>query len=141
MPQKVKGIDFLLYVDTSATQTPTWTKVAGQKGATLNRSSETIEITSKDSVGFKDFEYGFKEWSIEADGLLVDADTGYGKLETAFMAGAKLKVQIKSVTGEIYDGLVLITDLPIEMPYDDMVTFSVTLQGAGALTKTEGSIT
>jgi TP901-1 family phage major tail protein len=141
MPQKTKGIDFLLYVDTSATATPTWTKVAGQKGATLNRSTETIEVTTKDSIGFKDFEVGFKEWSIEADGLLVDADTGYSKLESAWLAGSKLKVQMKSVTGEAYDGLCIITDLPAEFAYDDMVTFSVTLQGVGAINKTEGSIT
>lgn len=134
----VKGIDFLLYANTGTDAVPVWTKIAGQRGATLNRSAETMESTSKDSTGWKEFEQSFKEWSIEAEGLLVDGDAGYLELEEAFNNGTKLKVELKMDTaGDKWTGSVIVTDLPVEMPYDDLVSYSVTLQGSGALTKTE----
>lgn len=132
---QVKGIDFLVHVNTGTDILPVYTKVGGQRGATLNRSAETLETTSKDSAGFKEFESAFKEWSIEADGLLVEADEGFKALEEAFMGSKKVKVQVATTSGSKYEGLAIITDLPLEMPYDDMATYSVTLQGSGTLTK------
>lgn len=132
---QVKGIDFLLNVNTGTTELPVWTKIAGQRGATLNRSAETLETTSKDSDGFKDFESSFIEWSIEAEGLVVLDDVGYTELEDSFMSGTKLQAQISTPSGQMYQGMVIVTDLPLEFAYDDMATYSVSLQGAGALAK------
>ena len=33
----------------------------------------------------------------------------------------------------MFGGLAIVTDYPIEAPYDDAVTYSITLQGKGAL--------
>ena len=137
MMGQVKGIDFLIHVNTGTEELPTFKKVGGQRGATLNRSAETLDTTSKDSEGFKEFESAFKEWSIEADGLLVDGDLGFKALEDAFMAGKKVQVRVATPSGAKYTGMAVITDLPLEMPYDDMATYSVTLQGSGVLAKTE----
>lgn len=131
-----KGVSVLLKVNTGTDLLPVWTAVGGQRGATLNRSADTIETTSKDSTGYKSYAYGFKDWSIDADGLLVTDDAGYGELEDAFIAGTTIKVDVVMASGDKYSGDVIITDFPIEAPYDDMTTYSVTLQGSGALTKT-----
>lgn len=131
-----KGIDFVINVNTGTDALPVWTKVGGQRGASLSRSSDTFDATNKDSLGWKEFEAGFKEWSIEADGLVLTDDTAYTALETAYTAGAKVKVQIMDANGSDYTGTAIVTDLPIDMPYDDLVTYSCTLQGTGALTKT-----
>lgn len=136
---QVKGINFVLSVNTGTDASPVWTKVAGQKGATLNRKASTIETTSKDSGNFKEFEAGFIEWSIDADGLLVQSDVGFSALETSFLAGTKIKVELATPTGDKYDGQVVVTDLPIDLPFDDMVTYKVSLQGSGELTKTVGA--
>lgn len=45
--------------------------ISGQQGLTLTRSSETIEVTSKDSQGWKTSLAGLKEWSIDNEGLYV----------------------------------------------------------------------
>lgn len=131
-----KGIDFVINVNTGTDAAPVWTKVGGQRGASLSRSSDTFDATNKDSLGWKEFEAGFKEWSIEADGLVLTTDIGYVALETAYTSGAKVKVQIIDANGADYTGSAIVTDLPIDMPYDDLVTYSCTLQGTGALTKT-----
>lgn len=131
----VKGIDFLVHANTGTSEVPVWTKIGGQRGATLNRSAETLDVTSKDSKGFKEFVPSFKEWSVEAEGLFIDGDTGFKALEKSYMDGTTLLVQMSTPSGDKYKGLAIITDLPLEAPYDDMATYSVTLQGSGELTK------
>lgn len=132
---EIKGLDVLINVNTGTAEVPEFTKVAGQRGATLSRSVDTLETTSKNTEGFKDFEYSFKEWSIEADGLLVDGDEAFNALEEAFMNSEKVLVQMAFPSGKQYKGLAVISEIPIEAPYDDMATYSVTLQGAGKLEK------
>lgn len=134
-----KGIDFIVNVNTGTDVAPVWTKVAGQRGGTLNRSRDTFETTSKDSEGWKEKEYGLGEWGIDADGVLVEDDTGYMALEDAFMNSTKVKVQWKTASGAVYDGLALITDFPQEGPYDGEATYSVTFEGTGKPTKTPGA--
>jgi TP901-1 family phage major tail protein len=52
----MRGIDILVKVNTGTAQTPTYTAVAGQRGATLNRSAETIDLTNKEGDGWADSE-------------------------------------------------------------------------------------
>lgn len=129
---QIKGIDILIMVETGE---GTFTKVAGQRGATLNRSADTLETTNKDTEGWKDFETAYKEWSIDADGLYVSDDNAYQVIEQAFMNSERIMVQMATPSGEKYQGEAVITDLPIEAPYDDMATYSVTIQGSGKLEK------
>lgn len=110
--------------------------ISGQQGLTINRSADTIEITSKDTEGgWKSYLAGMKEWSIDNDGLYVPNDQSHGILSTAFENGDP--VCIKIVNGKtkvgMFGGLAVITDYPIEAPYDDSMTYSVTLSGMGAL--------
>lgn len=130
-----RGMDFLIKVNTGTDLLPVWSTVGGQRGATLNRSSDSMETTYKGTDGFKTFEPGFKEWSIDADGMIVDSDTALDALEAAFAGSDKVKIEL--VYGDdstTYSGEAIITDFPIEAPYDDMATYSISLQGTGALT-------
>jgi TP901-1 family phage major tail protein len=136
---KIAGVDVLLKVETgvdATSGTVTYTVLGGQSGATLNRSAETIDVTSKDAQGWAESIAGVKSWSIECEGFIVEDDTALTKLEDAFNARTKLKAQIVFPSGKKYEGDVFITDFPMEFPQDDAVTFSVTLQGTGALTVT-----
>ena len=108
------------------------TFLAGQRGATLNRSAETIDITNKVSAGWKEMITSVKEWSIDCDGVFVADDAALKQLETAFNNNTTVQVKIADgVWG--YQGTAIITDFPIEAPYDDAATYSLTLQGTGAL--------
>lgn len=131
-----RGVNFLLYVNTGTAQTPTYTKVAGQKGGTFNRSSDTLDLTSKDNAGWQDEDYGTASWSIEADGLLVESDTGYTALEDAFDNKEFVLVRWETAAGNKYEGSAIITDFSTEAPYDDNATYSITLNGKGQYTKT-----
>lgn len=129
------GVKFLVYVNTGTVAVPVYTKVAGQRGATLNRSAETVDVTSKDSNNWRENEHGIREWSIDFDGLLVESDIAFAELEDALMNQVKLMVQFETAAGNKYEGTALLTDFPIEGPYDGESTYSGTLMGDGAPVK------
>lgn len=130
-----RGVNFLLYVNTGTVAVPVYTKVAGQRGGTLTREYDTIDVTSKDNMGWQDEEYGNASWSIEADGLLVEDDAGYAALESAFEGAEYVLVRFETQAGNQYEGSAIISDFSIEAPYDDTATYSLTLNGKGAYTK------
>ncbi|MEH7116909.1 phage major tail protein, TP901-1 family [Neobacillus vireti] len=128
---KVAGVDVLLYADVAGTKTV----VGGQSGATLNRKTDVIEVTSKES-GWAENLAGVKSWSIECEGYVVVSDQAYDALETAWENGTEVECEIRVPSGKTYSGKAIISEFPLEAPQDDALTFSLTLQGSGALTKT-----
>ena len=125
---KVKGVDVQVKVGSNF--------VAGERNATLNRSAETIDVTTKDSEGWKENEASFKEWGVDSDGLMIENDTAFEALETAFENGEAVALEIALPSGKKYSGNAIITDFPLEAPYDDEMTYSVSFVGTGALTIT-----
>ena len=137
MSEKAKGIHFIIQIFKDAD----WITVAGQRGGKLNRSADTLDVTSKDSEGWKEHEYSFREWSIDADGLIVENDEGYKALDKAYFDLEKVKVKMVTQAGNKYEGLALLTDFPTDAPYNDSATYSVKLQGAGKLEFAEKEVT
>lgn len=110
--------------------------ISGQQGLTINRSADSIEITSKDTAGgWKSKIAGMKEWSIDNDGLYVPGDESHNLLSAAFENSDP--VCLKVVNGKtkkgMFGGLAVITDYPLEAPYDDAMTYSLSFEGMGAL--------
>ena len=135
MSRKVAGVDVLLKVKDSEGQ---FIPVGGQKGASLSRSAETIDVTDKNSEGWAESIVGVKSWSVDCDEFVCLGDEAYEILETSFDNREAIEVEIKvgDVTaGFTRTGLAVITDFPEEYPSDDAVTFSLSLQGASPLLK------
>lgn len=126
---KLAGVDVLVYIGTDV--------VGGQSGATLNRSAETIDTTSKDAGGWAESIVGIKNWSIECEGFIVESDIALEALETAWNNRTTVSVEIRFPGGtgkKKYTGTAYVTEFPVEFPQDDAVTYKITLQGTGALT-------
>ena len=110
--------------------------ISGQQGLTINRSADSIEITSKDTEGgWKSKIAGMKEWSIDNDGIYVPNDNSHSVLSAAFENGEPvcLKVIDKKNMRGMFGGLAVITDYSLEAPHDDSMTYSMSLEGMGAL--------
>ena len=122
-----KGVNFIVKIDGKV--------LGGQRGASLSRSAGTIDVTTKDSNEWREQESGIKEWSLTADGLLVEDDEAYGLLEEAYLNGTKVQVALETPGGNKYHGDAIITDFPLDVPYDDAVTYSLTFNGTGPLIK------
>lgn len=133
MSKKISGIDVL--VSASVDGGTTNSVIGGQSGATLNRSTNVIEVTAKDSGGWAENISGIRSWSVECEGFMVKDDAALDSLETAWENGDPVDVSL-SYNGNDYEGQAVIAELPNEFPQDDAVTFSLSLTGTGALTKT-----
>lgn len=135
---KIKGIKCKVQVvqDLESTEAKV---LGGQRGATLNRAAESLDATSKDSEWRENLQ-GIKEWSIDADGLLIESDEAYDLLEDIFMDDGEVGVIITMPSGKKYQGNAVITDFPLEMPYDDLVTYTVAFTGNGALEKVSAPV-
>lgn len=131
---KLKGLDVIVSVNAGTIAIPDWKAVGGQRNATLNRSAELIDMTDKDSDGWKENEAGYKEWSLDCDGFYVTSDAGWTALETAYETGEVVQVKLAKTAGLTHTGSAIISDFPIEVPYDDGATYSISLTGTSELT-------
>ncbi|WEQ79940.1 phage major tail protein [Streptococcus dysgalactiae subsp. equisimilis] len=110
--------------------------ISGQQGLTINRTADSIEVSSKDTKGgWKSKIPGMKEWSIDNDGLYVPSDETHKQLGEAFEKSEF--VCIKVINGKtqkgMFGGLASVSDYSLEAPYDDGMTYSISLEGNGAL--------
>lgn len=123
---KIRGLEVLISIG--------GTVVGGQRGASLSMSADELDITDKTTEGYKAYLVGLKEWTISCDGLVCTDDTGYQALFTAFLNGDVVQVQFKQEDGSFgYGGPMVISSMDFDAQYDDAVTYSCELKGAGAL--------
>lgn len=128
----LKGLEVLVSVGEVA--------VGAQRGASLNRSADVIDVSNKVSGGWRKSLTGLKEWSVDCDGLFAYDDEGYKALEVAFNEGEEVDLKIGTADGSVnYSGKAVITDFPIDAPYDDSATYSVSFTGTGELETGEGA--
>ena len=110
--------------------------ISGQQGLTINRSADSIEVSTKDTAGgWKAKISGMKEWSIDNDGLYVPSDETHKELGKYFASGNAVCIKVinnKEKKG-MFGGLAYVTDYSLEAPYDDAMTYSISLEGNGAL--------
>lgn len=128
----VKGVDIVILVDTGTQGSPVWTAVGGQRGATLSESVETIDLTHKGSNGYKEYDYGFADWTISCDGVYISDNAGYTALVDAMRNKTPVKVRWQEESTDAYEGSALVISRDLEGPYEGEATYSVELQGTGA---------
>lgn len=127
----MRGVDILIEVE----QGGTYVTVGGQRSATLNETVETIDMTSKDSGGVFEYDYGLYGWTVSADGVYVKNDEGYELLKNAMRNKEKVRLQIKEEGTATETGEALVISRDLEGPYDGEVTYAVEFQGTGKLEK------
>ena len=134
------GKDFLLSVNTGTVAVPIWTLIGGQRGASLSRSADEIDVSHKTSGGWKSTKAGLRSWGIDLDGLVILADAGLAALEYAFMNGLEINVQLLYPDGSYQTGWGSLTDFSQEAPHDGEATLKGTISGNGALSARTPSI-
>ena len=111
--------------------------VAGQQTLTINRSADTIEVSTKDTTsGWKSSIAGMKSWDISIESLYIKDDASQTILSTAFEAGNPVCIKVydaKAAKG-MFGGLAAITTYNLEFPSDDAAKASITFSGIGKLT-------
>jgi len=133
------GKDYLLFICMgSSYTTPTWTLIGGQRGASMSRSTDEIDVSSKTTDGWKATLAGMKSWSVDLDGLMLLNDDGVDALEYAFIQGKLVFIKIQYPNKRYRTGWAAITDLSFETPHDGEASLTGTLSGNGVLSDLKG---
>jgi len=137
---KTKGQDIYVSVNTGDPQTPSWAKVGGQKDATISFSQDPMDLTDKDSNGWKERELGNREVTVDFDAFLIEDDAGWTELKKGLVTGtgvAHQKVHCKVETsGYEYIGYFIMTGLTVSGPNEDVGTVSFSLISDGEIAET-----
>ena len=116
------------------------TKVANLTSTDFELSKDTIDATNKDGGSYKEFLVGLSGWTMNAEGIFEEDGSATGvsakDLLDDIIAGAPITVIMTSnLTDDIkLSGSAVITSFAWNAPVNDVSTFSVSLQGSGALT-------
>lgn len=109
-------------------------KVAEIANWSLDLGADDIDITSFDSDGWKEYLAGLKEWSGSAEGNFKPDDTdGQKAILNAWLNGTKVAFKFNVSSTVVFEGDAFVKP-SIEVPVDDKASFSVDIQGTGALT-------
>ena len=132
----VNGTLVALYKDVSGTLT----KVANLTSTDFELSKDTIDATNKDGGSYKEFLVGLSGWTMNAEGIFeedggVTGISAKDLLDDIIAGDAVTVVMTSNVTGDLkLSGSAVITSFSWNAPVNDVSTFSVSLQGSGALT-------
>ncbi len=129
---KVRGLDVYLKVNTGTSGAPVWTKVGGQRGATITPGLSDIDVTDKDNDGWASNLAGLRSFDVEFDAFLVEDDAGFLEIKKGFWERKELHCQVVTPS-HTYTGLFRLTEMPIEAPHDDAATVSFTLKNVGPI--------
>ena len=127
---KLNGTALLVYVDGVA--------VAHATSHTLNVNAEMIDATTKSSAGWKDVLPGLRDWSIDCEGLVAwDATEGVSEAFADITARTQVTVKFAmEVTGDKrYTGSAYVSTFNMSAPLEDVITYSLSFAGDGALTE------
>lgn len=126
-----RGLDLMIYVG----ETP----IGGQRGASIEMSSETLDVSCKTTGDWTSKINGAKSWTSSCEGIYFVGDAGYKAAVDAFIAGQEVTMKLSDSGKTIgYTGKAIITNLSIDAPYDDALTYAMDFDGVGALTEITG---
>ena len=130
-----------LVLEVSTDDGTTYYPTAFATSCSLSINMDTRDTTTKSSAGWSEKLEAVRSWSVEAEGLqdftagstTTEFDELWGELDTRSVVKIKFKT---ATSGDYYySGDAYITSLSMDAPMEDNVTYSVSLEGTGVLTK------
>lgn len=123
----MKGLDILIYINGKV--------VGAQASAQLNRTTKIVDISNKITLDWDNFAIGSKSWSVSCAGAYIVNDEAFQALETAYFEGNPVEVEFKKEGVLTMKGQAIITSFPLNAVFNNDLSYSINLQGKGALTK------
>ena len=123
----VSGKDMTLSVDGDV--------LAQARSVSIAFSQDTMDGTNADSDNWKDYLSSLRGWTVDAEALWIATDVAKKVLQTHYITRIPPTVEvIVTLPGPVtYTGDAILTSFSYAGTYNDVVTFSVSLQGTGAL--------
>lgn len=124
------GTDIGLYID--------GTLVSFGTSHDFEVTMETRDASNKDSAGWAEKREGQRSWTASGEFIFAeDAAMSFSDLFALVTSRSQVVAKIATTTAgdKIYSGSAYITSLSKSAPNEDTVTYSVSLEGTGALTE------
>ena len=135
------GTDLILKVLNQASG-GTQEKLMHSQNVSISMNVDTIDISTKDSAGWRDLLGGQKSFSLSADGLMdfsaTAGDTDVAELFDQMFdrTAVDFTFALSTPAGYTITGDGFITSLEISGGTEDAPTYSCSIEGSGELTKT-----
>jgi len=129
-----KGSAFLLKVGNGASP-PAFTTVAGMRTTQMSVNGEPVNVTSKDSGGWRELlsGAGVRSVSVAASGLFTGS-AAETRVKANALAGALDDYELSFESGERLRGRFLVTRLDYSGDYNGERNYSLSLESSGAVT-------
>lgn len=132
-----KGSALLLKIgadNTAAASADTYTTVGGLRSTSISHSEEAVDVTTKDSSGYRELlaNGGVQSVSVSGSGVFTDA-ASETTLETAFGSSAHNNFEVIVPDFGTYQGKFMVASLEYAGEYNGEVTYSVTLESSGQI--------
>lgn len=122
----MRGFDCLISIEDQP--------VAAQVNASLDRTTDTADITDNITMQWKESLSNLKEWRVTCNGAYAANDEALAALEDAFLNNSIVDIKLKS-NKISYVGKAYIISFPIGAQYNGDVTYNISLLGSGPLQK------
>ena len=129
-----KGSAFLLKVGDGAAP-PVFATVAGMRTTQMSVNGEAVNVTSKDSGGWRELlsGAGVRSVSVAASGIFTGS-AAEARLRGNAIAGLLDDYELSFESGERMQGRFLVTRLDYAGDYNGERTYSLSLESSGAVT-------
>lgn len=128
-----KGSAFLLKVGDGAAS-PVFTTVAGLRTTQLSINGEAVQITNKDSGGWRDLLSGAGVRSVSVTGAGVfTGSAAEVRLKASALSGTIDDYQLSFESGETLTGRFLVTRLDYAGDYNGERSYTLQLESSGAV--------
>lgn len=132
-----KGKNFMLQVGDGVTPTEGFSTIAGLTDTDITFNNGTIDVTTKDSNGWREIIGEIKSVTITASGINQD-DANFKTARTKGYAGEKWNYRVFDVdTGDYFTGSYLATSIGESGGHTTAKGYSITLESSGQVTFTE----
>jgi len=147
MANEVAGIDVLIYINTHVdaetqiadTNDPTWELLGGQRGMTLQKTTEVADARHKSSGAWPNRVQTFLDWSVKGDMVKITDDHTQVVLNAIWRARQDVHVRVLKENGDAEEGMAVVGDLSESAPHNDVDTLALDFQGNGPLDQVEPS--
>ena len=136
------GLNWEFYVDIADDlASPSWVLLPQQRDGSLSLSKTDVDSTNKENSGWIDSFSTRRGWTASVEGIYEDNDSARDYLiatnelhasNTDYQVGVKLVDN----AGDTYVGATPLASIELALPEADLVTYSLSFTGRGALTLT-----
>tara|TARA_Y100001973_G_C5157492_1_gene311666 strand:- start:227 stop:655 length:429 start_codon:yes stop_codon:yes gene_type:complete len=135
------GTDLVLKVQAANASADEF-KLLHSTSCSISINADTIDVSSKDSNGYRDLIGGQKSFSLSADGLMdftssgstTDPDEIFTQLDNR--TSVTFTFALATPAGYKYTGSGFITSLEVSGGVEDAPTYSCSIEGTGQITQT-----